>query len=275
MLLKYFKNVKNTLFYQKKLWVSNDALKSDVIRETQNQFVVDHSDIRRTYEYIKRLYFWSEMKNFIEQYVRNCHICKRFKTFRNRYSNLLKSLLISNKSWIDIVMNFVTELFVSKEFNVILMIINRFIKMHHYISCIVEDERTTAEEIVRLLINHVWKLHELSSTIVSDRDFQFVSLIWKTVCKILKINVKLSTAFHSETDDQSEIANQKMKRYLRNYCNYQQNDWSKWLSMIEFAFNAATSTFIELSAFMINCDFESRMSFDLINIETTNRLFAK
>jgi hypothetical protein len=83
-----------------------------------------------------------------------------------------------------------------------------------------------------LLINHVWKLYELSSTIISDKDSQFVSLIWKFVCKILRIDVKLFTAFHSETNDQSEIVNQKMKRYLRSYCNYQQNDWFKWLSMI-------------------------------------------
>jgi hypothetical protein len=79
--------------------------------------------------------------------------------------------------------------------------------MHHYVWCIVEEENTTVEETARLFINHVWKLHELSSIIISDRSSQFVFLVWKTVCKILKINVKLSTAFHSETNDQSEIAN--------------------------------------------------------------------
>jgi hypothetical protein len=89
---------------------------------------------------------------------------------------------------------------------------------------------------------------------------------------MLKIDVKLSTAFHSETNDQSEIVNQKMKRYLRNYCNYQQNDWSEWLSMIEFVSNAVTSTFTELSIFMTNYEFESRMNFDSLNTETNDRL---
>jgi hypothetical protein len=98
--------------------------------------------------------------------------------------------------------------------------------------------------------------------IISNWDSQFGSFVWKTVCQVLKMNVKLSTAFHSETNDQSEIANQEMKRYLRSYCNYQQNDWLNWLSMIEFAFNAITSTFTELFAFMTNYKFESRMSFD-------------
>jgi uncharacterized ubiquitin-like protein YukD len=157
------------------------------------------------------------------------------------------------------------------------MIINRLTKMHHYIFCVAEEDEITVEKTTRLLINHVWKLHELSSTIVSNRDSQFVSLLWKTVCKTLKIDVKLSTAFHFETNDQSEIANQEMKRYLRNYCNYQQNDWSEWLFMIEFVSNAITSTFIELFAFMINYEFESRMSFDFFDsdVNIIDRLSIK
>jgi hypothetical protein len=134
-------------------------------------------------------------------------------------------------------MNFVIELSESRDFNAILMIINRLTKIHHYISCIATKKRINAKKIARLLINYVWKLHELSSTIISDRESQFILLVWKTICRTLKINVKLSIAFHSETDDQSEIANQKMKRYLRNYCNYQQDDWSDWLSKTEFALN--------------------------------------
>jgi hypothetical protein len=79
---------------------------------------------------------------------------------------------------------------------------------------------------------------------------------------MLKIDVKLSTTVHFEIDEQSEIVNQEIKRYLRSYCNYQQDEWSKWLFMIEFVSNAATSVFIELSVLMTNYDFESRMSFD-------------
>ncbi len=97
------------------------------------------------------------------------------------------------------------------------------------------------------------------------------------MCKALKIDVKLSIAFHSKTDDQSKIANQKMKRYLRSYCNYQQNDWFEWLFMTEFASNIATSAFTELFVFMTNYDFESKMSFDSSNSNDIfrERLFAR
>jgi hypothetical protein len=172
----------------------------------------------------------------------------------------------------------VIELLDSRGFNVILMMIDRFIKMHHYVSCKVEEDDTIAEETIKLLINHVWKLHELSNIIISDRDSQFVFLVWKKMCQTLKINVKLLIAFHFETNDQSEIANQKMKRYLRSYCNYQQDDWFEWLFMTEFASNATTFAFTELFAFMINYDFESRMSYDSSNsndVVSRERLSAR
>jgi hypothetical protein len=273
MLLKKFETIENTLFFKKMLWIlESDQLKLNIIREIHDQFVSKHSSIRRTCKYLHKWYYWSQAKQSVERYIRNCHICKRSKTSRDKYSELLNSLSISNRSWMNIIMNFVIELSRSKEeFNVILMIINRLTKMHHYVSCMTAKEDTSTKETVRLLINHVWKLHELSSIIVSDRDPQFVSLVWKSVCKALKIDVKLSTAFHFETNEQSEIANQKMKRYLKSYCNYQQNDWFEWLFMTEFASNAATSTFIELFVFMTNYEYESRMSFDSSNSKNVAR----
>jgi hypothetical protein len=269
MLLKRFEMIENILFFKKKLWVSeSNQLKLDLIKKIHDQSTSKHSKIRRICKYISKWYYWSQVKQSVKRYIRNGHICKRFKATRDKYSKLLNLLFISDRSWTNIIMNFVIDLSKSKnEFNVILMIVNRLTKMHHYISCVAEKNETTVEKTTRLLINYVWKLHELSSIIISDRDLQFVSLIWKTICKILKINVKLSIAFHSETDEQSEIVNQKMKKYLRIYCNYQQNDWSKWLFMTEFASYAAIFVFIELFVFMTNYEFESRMSFDSISIE--------
>jgi hypothetical protein len=225
MLLKKFESIENILFFKKKLWVSeSDQLKLNIIRKIHDQSISRHSDIRRTCKYINKWYYWLTVKQSVERYLKNCHICKRFKASKDKYSHLFNFLSISKRSWTNIIMNFVIELFLSNDFNAILMIVNRLTKMHHYISCTTTDEDINVEEIARLLINHVWKLHELSNTIISNRESQFVSLVWKTICQTLKINVKLSIAFHSKTDDQSEIANQKMKRYFRNYCNYQQND---------------------------------------------------
>jgi hypothetical protein len=250
--------------------------KLNIIKKIHDQFASEHLDIRRTYKYFYKWYYWSQMKESVKKYVKNCHICKRSKASRNKYSELLNFLSISNRSWTNIIMNFVTELSkIKNDFNAILMIMNRLTKMHYYVSCVIKEENTFVEKTIRLLIDHVWKLHELSSTIISDRESQFIFFVWKTVCETLKINVKLSTTFHSKTDDQSEITNQEMKRYLRSYCNYQQDDWSKWLFMTEFVSNAVISAFTELFAFMTNYEFESRMSFDFLQHETNDQLSTR
>jgi hypothetical protein len=79
---------------------------------------------------------------------------------------------------------------------------------------------------------------------------------------MLKIKAKLFIAFHSKTNEQSEIFNQKMKRYLRVYVNHQQNDWADWLFMTKYAFNAFISIITQMFSFLVNYEFESRMSFD-------------
>ncbi len=268
VLLKKFKLIENILLFKEKLWVFDfDQLKLNIIRKIHEKFVSEHSNVRRTCKYFYKWYYWSQAKQSVKRYIRNCHICKRFKAVRDKYLELLNSLSISNRSWTNIIRNFVIELSTSKDFNVILMIVNKLIKMHHYVLCIAEEDETFAKETAKLLINHMWKLHELSNIIIFDRESQFIFLIWKKICQILKINVKLSTTFHSETNEQNEIANQKMKRYLRNYYNYQQDDWFTWLFMTEFASNAAISIFTELFVFMTNYEFESRMSFDSISNE--------
>ncbi len=180
-----------------------------------DQFAFDYSEINRTIKLLRRNHRWSKMIRDVKQYVRNCHIYRRVKAARDKFHELLNSLSMSNRSWTDIILDFVTELFDSRNYNAILMIVDKLSKMHHYISCTTNENETTIEETAKLLIQHVWKLHELSTTMISDRDSQFISFVWDTICKMLKIKAKLFIAFHSQTNDQSEIFNQKMKRYLR------------------------------------------------------------
>ncbi len=161
----------------------------------------------------------------VKQYVQNCHICRRIKAAKNKYHELLNSLSMFDKSWIDIILDFVTKLFNNKNYNAVLMIIDRLSKMHYYIFCTIDENKTTIEKTIKLLIQHVWKLHELFITMIFDRKSHFISLVWNTICKMFKIKTKLFTTFHSKTNEQSEIFNQKMKRYLRVYVNHQQDDW--------------------------------------------------
>ncbi len=125
-----------------------------------------------------------------------------------------------------------------------------------------------------MLWNVYW-LHDLFSSIVSNRDFQFISITWKSLCKRLRITASLFTVYHSEIDDQSKQVNQDVECKLRIYCNYMQNDWIKWISMIEFSDNFNIFLITSMILFYFNKEFHSWMSFNsnTTDYETTCEWF--
>ncbi len=251
------------MYHDSQLWVSfNELLQMNLIREIHDQSSVDHSDILRTVKVIKRNYYWSFMRKTINRYIQNCYICQCLKTFRNKSNDLLQSLLISEQRWQDIAINFIINLSDSSEYNAILMIICKLLKEKHYISCITDDEDITVKKTAEMLIQWVYWTYELSSFIVSDRDSQFISILWKFLCKWLSIFLWLFIIYHSQINDQSEQVNQNVKRYFRSFCSYMQNDWFKWLLMIEFVNNNILFSIIFLILFFMNKNFHSHMSFD-------------
>ncbi len=266
--LKNCRTQNEILYHDSQLWISfNELLQMNLIREMHDQLSVDHSDILRTVKVIKRNYYWSFMRKTIDQYIWNCYICQRSKTSKDKSNDLLQSLSISEQQWQDIAMNFIINLFDSSKYNVILTIICRLSKERHYISCITDDEGITVEKTAEMLIQWVYWTHDLSSFIVSDRGSQFTSILWKFLCKRLSISLQLFIIYHSQIDDQSERVNQNVKRYLWFFCSYMQNDWSKWLLMIEFVDNNVLFSVIFLIFFFMNKNFHSCMSFDSDIIE--------
>ncbi len=125
---------------------------------------------------------------------------------------------------------------------------------------------------------NVYRLHDLLSSIVLNRDFQFISTMWKSLCKRLRITASLFTVYHFKIDNQSKRVNQDVERELRTYCNYMQNDWVKWISMMKFSDNFNIFSITSMIFFYFNKEFHSRMSFnsDTTDYETTcERLEAR
>ncbi len=150
-----------------------------------------------------------------------------------------------------------------------------FIKERHYVFCHWEDDDISVEETVWIMLWNVYRLHDLLSSIVSNRDFQFISTMWKSLCKRLRITASLFTVYHSEINDQLKQVNQDVERKLRIYCNYMQNNWIKWISMMKFSDNFNIFSITSMIFFYFNKEFHSRMSFnsDMIDYETTYERF--
>ncbi len=259
--LKNCQIIDNVLFKKNLLWMSKQ-MHTKLLREIHDQSSISHSDIRRMIDLVQCFYYWSDHWATIRQYIRNCHVCQQSKASWDDTNDLLQFLSISQQRWQDIAMNFITELFLSKNYNVICTIICHLFKEHHYVLCHWEDDDISIEETVWIMLWNVYRLHDLLSSIISNRDSQFISIMWQSLCKRLKIKVNLSTVYHSEIDDQSKQANQDVECELWIYCNYMQNDWAKWLSMMKFSDNFNTFSTILIIFFYFNKDFHSRMSFD-------------
>ena len=211
------------------------------------------------------------MGNDVRRYIRSYHVCRPAKAPRDKYNGLLKPLPIPDKPWSDITLDYVTGLAKSKEkYDAFLMVVDRMSKERHYIPCTCSDEGTIAEAPAKLLIDNVWRYHGLPNSMISDRGRKFVSAVWKAWSKILGITAKLSTAYHPETDRQSEIANQEMERHLRSFTNYNQDNWANLLSMAEFAANSAPPATTRLSPSMATKGYEPKMSFDLADLSASS-----
>ena len=102
-----------------------------------------------------------------------------------------------------------------------MVVVDQFTKMAHFITL---EHNATAKDVADVFLHEVWKLHELPTEIISDMDAKFSGEFWESLCKSLNIKRRMSTAYHPQTDVQTEGTNQVLEGYLRNFINYDQND---------------------------------------------------
>ncbi|KAH0611537.1 uncharacterized protein H6S33_010802 [Morchella sextelata] len=247
------------LLYRGALYVPDDNdLRLKLLKEYHDNPSAGHPGRAKTLELLNREYYWPRMRNYVDQYVRNCNVCARSKASRNAPYGVLRPMPIPDGPWMDVSMDFVTDLPESDGYNAILVVVDRLTKMRHFIPTTKEAD---SKEVARLYIDNVWKLHGLPETMVSDRGTQFVAEFWRSLCDRLEISPKFSTAFHPQTDGQTERINAVMEQYLRSYVSYQQDDWVRWLPMAEFATNNHASETTRISPFYANSGRNPRMTF--------------
>lgn len=134
----------------------------------------------------------------------------------------------------------------------ILVVADRFTKMAHFIPIKKKDSPTVAEAY----LENVWKYHGYPEDVVSDRDATFTDQFFTDLYDYLGIKGNMSTAYHPQTDGQTERINQVIESYLHSYCNYEQNDWSFMLAMAEYASNNSNHSATKISPFYTHYRFE-------------------
>jgi len=260
---------------EEKVYVPKDEeLRTEVIQLHHDVLVVGHGGRWKIVELVMRNYWWPGVTRDVGKYVEGCDACQRIKNRTKELVGKLKLSEVPEKSWMYLIVDFITKLPVVAGKDAILLVCDRLSKMMHFVTT---TEGTSAKGLARLFRDNVWKLHGLPESVVPDRGPQFAAELTKELNKILEIETRLSTAFHPQTDGQTEKMNQELEQYLRFFVEHRQKDWPEWLVLAEFAVNNKVHTATKVSPFMANYGKELRMEGDIKKREDgeCNRICGK
>lgn len=233
--------------YKGRLWIGNNsALQTKLISAMHSSAVGGHSGVRATYQRVRKQYYWPGIKKQVEDWVRQCQLCQQAKHENTLPAGLLQPLPIPTRPWSHITMDFIDGLPKSDGFEVILVVVDRLTKYAHFIPL---RHPYTAFQVATAFLDSVVKLHGVPASIVSDRDRVFTSHFWRQLFKAVGTKLSYSTAYHPQTDGQSERVNQCLEQYLRCAAHDSPAKWRKWLPMAEFWYNSSFHTSLGCSPF--------------------------
>ncbi|KAJ1584617.1 hypothetical protein NDA11_003564 [Ustilago hordei] len=231
--------------------LSVEHLQFMVMTQCHDGITAGHVGRDATIKAAQRHYWWPNMTAWIADYVASCPVCARYKAPRHRPYGLLQPLATPDRPWGSISLDFIEGLppskkYDSKTYDSILVIVDRLTKF----AILAPTHKTvTAKQTAVLLYGHMVRLFGYPDHMVSDRGRQFISGAWKAFAEQMGVKHSLSTAYHPQTDGQTERVNQVIEQYLRMYCNYEQNDWANLLDTAAFVYNNTVHNSIGVSPF--------------------------
>ncbi|GJS44850.1 putative reverse transcriptase domain-containing protein [Tanacetum coccineum] len=225
-----------TLCLHSRSWIPcYGDLRSVIMHESHKSKYSIHPGSKKMYQDVKKLYWWPNMKADIATYVSKCLTCARVKAEHQRPSGLLVQPEIPEWKWDNITMDFITKLPRSSQgFDTIWVIVDRLTKSAHFLLI---RENDPLDKLSRLYLNRIVARHGIPASIICDRDGRFTSNFWRSFQKALGTDISMSTAYHLETDGQSERTIQTLEDMLRACVIDFGKGWVKHLPLAEFSYN--------------------------------------
>jgi len=236
------------LRFKNRLCVANcPNLKRELLQESHTSTFSTHPGSTKMYQDLKTHYWWPGMKKDIAEYVARCLTCQQVKAEHQKSGGLLQPLPIPLWKWERIAMDFVVGMpRTQRHHNAIWVIVDRLTKLAHFLRV-----KTTfsAEQLAELYIREIVRLHGVPLSIVSDRDSKFTSRFWHGFQSTMGTELDLSTAFHPQTDGQSERTIQTLEDMLRACALDYVGNWDRHLPLAEFAYNNSYHSSIEVAPY--------------------------
>lgn len=255
------------LSFQHRAYVPNhNDARLKILRTRHDSLLAGHPGIAKTLELISRDYIWIGLRRDVEAYVAGCDVCQRTKSSHQRSHPHLRPLEVPKVPWRHLSMDFIEPLPPSNNFNSILVIVDRLTKWSIFIPT---TTKLSAPGLATLFTSCVLSQHGLPDSIVSDRGSKFVSKFWRHLMAQLGIRLNLSTAYHPQTDGQTERVNQTVEQYLRIFTSYNQDDWDILLPQASFHYNNTLHSATRLTPFFANFGYHPRWADELRRSDVT------
>lgn len=254
--------INGVVYYKGAVCVGGDAaLRARLIRECHDSATAGHLAERKTKAAVARRYYWQGINSDVSNYVIACASCQKNKKSNLAPAGLMQSLPVPERRWDVVTMDFMTQLPTTAAGNdAIVVFVDKLSKLVHIVPC---KSNITAPQTAHLYLNHVVRHHGLARVIISDRDPKFTSKFWRALHQQLDTKIALSTAYHPQTDGQTENANRNIQTVLRHVVNKRHNDWDEHLLMVEIAINSSVQESTGFSPFYLNSGQHPTMITDL------------
>jgi hypothetical protein len=250
------------LYYkQNRLVLPNDSvLRTRIMQECHDTPLGGHLGKDKTIEQIKRRVYWSGMDADISKFVTSCDACQRNKPSQQSKMGKLMPLPVPTYPWQQVSVDLITALPRSRSgHDAIVVFVCKLTKMVHFAAT---TTNVTAPQLATLFMQNVLRLHGLPESILSDRDPRFVAHFWRAFWSQLGTTLTMSTAYHPQTDGQTERSNRTLEEMLRSRINFQQDDWDDHLAAAELATNNAVQASTGFSPFYLNFGRQAKLPFD-------------